>query len=154
MNYDITQRTMEPQCVLFMRARMEHGTLAEALAQVLPAVWGYAATRGIQLAGAPFCRYLSWGPGMFTIEAGLPVARGSVGEAAQEIEVGELPGGIAAATVHEGSYDGLADAHAALEVYLHDNGLRSSSPPYEVYLTDPGEVPEPSDWRTLVVWPL
>ena len=56
-------------------------------------------------------------------------------------------------TVHTGSYDGLGDAHAALEQFLGAEGAQASGPAREIYLTDPGEVPNPDDWKTQVIRP-
>lgn len=152
MRYDITQQSIEETTVLFKRARVEHAKIAEALGQILPNVFVHATSTGIALVGPPFCRYVQWGPGMVTIEAGLPVAAGSVGT--PEIEVAVWPASKAAVTVHTGPYDGLPDAHAALELYLHENGLIAGGPPREIYITDPGEVPDPAQWKTQIVWPL
>jgi AraC family transcriptional regulator len=97
-------------------------------------VFRYATERGIAMMGPPITRYTSWGPAMVTIQAGLPVAPGAEGEG--------------------GPYDGLADAHAAVERWIDDNGLEPAGGPWEVYLTDPGEVPSPAEWKTEIVWPL
>jgi len=34
------------------------------------------------------------------------------------------------------------------------NGVRAGGAPWESYVTDPGEHPDPADWRTEVYWPL
>lgn len=152
MSYDITQQSLPETTVLFQRARVEHAKIAEALGKILPAVFGHATANGVTMVGPPFCRYVQWGPALVSIEAGMPVAAGTAGT--KDIEVAVWPAGKAAVTIHTGPYDGLADAHAALELYLHDNGLTASAPPHEIYLTDPGEVPDPAQWKTQVVWPL
>ena len=126
--------------------------IAKALGEMLPAVFGYATAHAIAMAGPPFARYVQWGPGMVTIEAGLPVAEGAEGEG--DIEVGVWEAGPAAVTMHTGPYDALHEAHAALETYLHEQGLQAGGAPREIYVTDPGEVPNPADWKTLVVWPI
>jgi len=51
-----------------------------------------------------------------------------------------LPATDAAVTLHTGSYDGLGDAHAAVEQFLDAKGLKADAPLREVYLTDPVEV--------------
>jgi hypothetical protein len=33
-----------------------------------------------------------------------------------------------------------------------DQGQRPGGPPWEVYVTDPGDYPDPKDWRTEVYW--
>ena len=65
-----------------------------------------------------------------------------------------LPACEAAVTIHTGSYDGLGDAHAAMEHFLDEQRLTKAGPAREVYLTDPGEVPDPAQWKTQLIWPV
>ena len=67
-------------------------------------VFLHAQQNGIALAGQPLTRYLEWGPGLWTIEAGMPVAA-NVGENASQTDVraDTLPGGFVATTTHAGS---------------------------------------------------
>ncbi|MEM7157296.1 MAG: AraC family transcriptional regulator [Myxococcota bacterium] len=152
MNYDITQQDFPEITFLYKAARCEHAQVSAHLAQILPAIFQYAMKEGIEMVGPPTTVYVKHGPGMVTFHAGMPVKAGSVG--ADDIEVCVHPAGPAAVTIHSGAYDGLGDAHAAVEQYLHEHGLESSAPPREVYLTDPGEVPNPEDWKTQVIWPV
>ena len=46
------------------------------------------------------------------------------------------------------------DTNAAIERWIDENNLRPNGPPWEWYVTDPGEHPNPADWRTEVYWPL
>lgn len=151
MSYDITQKQLEEQTVLYIEAKCEQSEIAQALGNCLPAVYGYAAKSGITMMGPPYARYPSWGPGLITIQGGMPVAPGSKGEG--DIKLGKLPAGKAAVTIHTGPYDGLGDAHHAVQKWLDDNGFKHGAP-WEVYLTDPGEVPNPEEWKTEVVWPI
>lgn len=152
MHYDITTQTLEPTTLLYKSARCEHSAIAPTLAQILPAIFQHATVQGIPMVGPPITLYVQWGPGMVTLHAGMPVAPGSQGSG--DIEVAVLPGGPAAVTIHTGPYDGLGDAHAAVEQYLHQIGRKASGPLREVYLTDPGEVPNPEEWKTQIIWPL
>ena len=152
MNYDISQQPVEAMTLIAGTARCEHAKIAEVLARLLPASFQYVSKAGIAMVGPPTSLYTDWGPGMVTLTAGIQVAPGSKGSG--EMQAVELPPGDAAVTVHTGPYDGLGDAHAAVEVYLHEQGLTRSGAIREVYLTDPGEVPNPADWKTQVVWPL
>ena len=95
--------------------------------------------------------YQEWGPGMVTLHAGLPVASATPSD---DIYVETLTACQAAVTIHSGSYDGLGEAHAAVEQYLAEHELDKAGPPREIYLTDPGEVPDPKDWKTQIIWPV
>ena len=152
MHYDITQQSIEETTLLYKSARCEHAKVAQTLGAILPAVFGHATAEGIAMVGPPVTLYVEWGPGMVTIHAGMPVAPGATGKG--DVEVAVLPAGDAAVAIHTGSYDGLGDAHAAIETYLHENGLQSGGPLREVYLTDPGEVPDPAEWKTQIIWPV
>ena len=59
-----------------------------------------------------------------------------------------------ATTVHMGPYDRLPDAHDALHVWLRENARDSAGPQWEVYWTDPGLEPDPSKWKTELMWPI
>ena len=152
MSYDITQKTLDRQPVLYRSMKCEPAAIAGALGECLPAVASHAAQNGIAMVGPPFTRYVSFGPGLVSLEAGIPVAAGAQGN--DEIQAGELPGGTVARTIHTGPYDGLGDAHAEVEKWIAAQGLEVGGAPWEVYLTDPGEVPDPAEWKTEVVWPL
>ncbi|MEM6791648.1 MAG: GyrI-like domain-containing protein [Myxococcota bacterium] len=94
---------------------------------------------------------VEWGPGVVAIQGGVPVTAGAD---PGELLLVEVLASEVATTIHTGPHDGLGDAHAALDVLLHENGLKSGRPTLEVYLTDPGEVPDPTEWKTLVQKPI
>jgi AraC family transcriptional regulator len=155
MAYSIEKKELSPQPVLVVRRRVKPTEIAATLAEVLQQVFLYAQRTGTALAGQPFTRYLDWGPGLLTIEAGMPVAavrRDISGEAG--ILGDELPGGPVAATTHAGPYDKLPEAHAAVQVWIEAQGLATAGAPWECYVTDPADYPDPKDWKTEVFWPL
>ena len=152
MSYEINKRQIVETPFLFIRRQAKSEEIAEALGAMFGSVFQFATAQAIPFAGAPTARYPCFGPGLITIEAGMPVAGADAGEG--EIEVGSLLGGDVATTIHPGAYDKLGDAHEAIQRWLVENGEEANGAPWEVYLTDPGEVPDPADWRTEVNWPL
>lgn len=156
MTYAIMKRELAPQPVLVVRRRIEPSELATTLAEVLGKIFAHAQQGGMALAGQPFTRYIEWGPGLWTIEAGLPVAAPSNDSARADSEVrpDTLPGGLAATTRHAGSYDGLFRAHAAVQQWIEAQGLVAAGAPWEVYVTDPADYPDTKDWKTDIFWPL
>ncbi len=153
MSYTITKKNLNAAPILYMRRRVRHADVASALGELLPRVYAFAMQKGIPFAGPPVCRYAEWSAGGVTLEAGMPVAT-TEAEGDGEVLVGALPAGPVAATVHTGPYDQLHNAHAAIEAWFERNALRSAGAPWEVYLTDPGEVPNPAEWQTEVICPL
>ncbi len=154
MAYSITKKEIAPQPVLVVRRRVKPSEIASTLAEVLGQVFMHAQSKGIALAGQPFTRYLEWGPGLLTIEAGLPVAGHSGARSSADVRAETLPGGFAASTTHSGPYDKLTEAHAAVQQWIEAEGLTAAGAPWEVYVTDPADYPDPKDWKTEIFWPL
>jgi len=152
MSYDVTKQSLPRQTILYVAAKCTLDELQATMARCLPAAFGHAMRNGMAMTGPPFTRYLSMGPGLISLHGGVQVAAGATGDG--EVQVGELEACEAAVTIHHGPYDGLPDAHAAVQSWIEASGLTPAGAPWEVYLTDPGEVPNPEDWKTQVVWPL
>jgi effector-binding domain-containing protein len=71
------------------------------------------------------------------------------------MEYCELPGGPVVFAVHGGPYDQLDDTHAMIQRWMQEQKLRvAAGGHWEWYVTDPGEHPDPKDWRTHIYYPL
>jgi AraC family transcriptional regulator len=148
----IERRELTPRPVLIMRCRTPRGELQAAIGNSLGGVFGHCQKVGLPLEGRPFVRYLSTGPGLWEIECGKPLAAPAPGDGA--IEAATLPGGAVLVAIHGGLYDQLSDTYVAMERWMDANGVRPGGAPWESYLTDPADHPDPADWRTEVYWPL
>ncbi len=149
--YDVRKEAVEKQSTLVIKAQVLPHELGDKLAEILPRVHAYIVEKGVEPVGRPFTRYNGFGDKL-DIEAGVAVSQPTEGKG--DIEAGELPGGDAAVTLHMGPYDELPQAHAALMSWSFANKRQRNGGPYEQYLTDPGEEPEPRKWQTRVVLPL
>ncbi len=165
VTYAIKRRELSPQPVLVIRRRVKLSEIGSTLAEVLPNIFKHAQQTGAAIAGQPFTRYIEWGPGLVTIEAGLPIVESgdnshdgtSAADAAaggSEIVTTCLPGGPVATVTHSGAYEKLSEAHAAIQQWIEAQGLVAAGPPWETYTTDPADYPDPQDWKTDVFWPL
>jgi len=153
MSYSIIRKELAPQPVLIVRRRVKRSDIAATIGEALPHIFVHAQQNGIALAGLPFTRYVEMGPGMITMEPGMRVS--SPNPSGQgEIIADTLPGGPAVTTVHSGPYDKLTDAYAAIEQWMEVEGLVPAGAPWECYLNDPSEYPDPKDWKTEVFWPV
>ncbi len=152
MTYSIAKEQIAPQHVLVIRRRIKRDEIAKALGEMFGQTSLYAQRSGAAMAGPPFARYLEWGPGLLTLEAGLPVATAYPGEG--DVRPDVLPGGFAAFTTHMGPYDQLVAAHAAVQQWVEAEGLTAQGAPWESYITDPADYPDPKDWKTEIFWPL
>lgn len=152
MLVSISRQERPAQPILFIQRRVSRGELQPMLAECFGTLFGHAMKAGLAVAGAPLARYLHTGPGLWTVEAVMPLA--APAEAVGEMRPGSLPGGALAVAVHSGPYETLPDTHAAVERWIEAQGLQAVGPPWESFVTDPGEHPDPKDWRTEVCWPL
>jgi len=148
----IERRDLTPAHVLIVRARCGRHELSQTMGECFGKAFPYAMQSGVPLAGRPFTRYLSTGPGLFTIESGCVLAAATPGQG--EIEAALLPGGPAVVAMHGGPYDTLSQTYAEMERWMEKNGMHPGGAPWESYITDPADHPDPADWRTEVYWPL
>jgi len=158
MEYKIRRQELTDQPVLVVRRRVRRADIAAAIGATLPKVFHHAQQRGLTIAGYPITRYLETSVGLVTLETGMRVAEHSgAWDAAHgqgEVLAETLPGGHVASTIHFGPYDNLHDAYAAVEEWIAANGFRQRGAPWEAYLNDPADHPNPQDWKTEVYWPL
>ena len=154
MPYSIEKKELAPQPVLVARRRVPRSEIANAIGGALGEIFHYAQQHGLALAGHPITRYLDAGPGLLTIEPGMRLAGPAPAGGAGAVVADTLPGGPAATTIHHGPYDTLADAYAALQSWMEANGHSPGGAPWESYITDPAEHPDPKDWKTEICWPL
>ncbi len=153
MTYSVTKKELAPQPVLIVRRRVKRSEIAATIGEALPHIFVYAQQNGIALAGLPFTRYVEMGPGLVTMEPGMRVT-GQLPSGDGQIIADTLPGGPAATTIHAGPYDKLSDAYAAIEQWMDAEGLVAAGAPWESYLNDPSDYPDPKDWKTEIFWPL
>lgn len=155
MNYSITKTRLEPQPALAIRRSIKRSEIAPTIAEVLHKIFLAAQKGGVALMGPPFMRCLNAGPGLMTIEPGMRVSGMATNiDLGGEVVWETLPGGEAATTVHMGKYEDLPEAYVAIEQWMKAEGLKMGGAPWEIYVTDPGDYPDPKDWKTEIFWPL
>ncbi|RNC81221.1 MAG: helix-turn-helix domain-containing protein [Phycisphaera sp.] len=152
MNYDIEFRSISETTFLYKSTRCGQSDIAQALGEIIPAVFQHALKHGIEMLSPPTTLYTNWSPGLVSLKSGLCVPAGTAPTG--DIYVETLPATDAAITIHVGPYETLTNAYGALEKHIAENGRECNGAPREVYLTDPAEIPEPEQWQTQVIWPI
>ena len=135
------------------------GRVADRIGELI----GWLGARGVSPAGAPFLRY--WVIDMerrLDVEAGVPI--GEPLDADGDITIGTVPAGRYATVTHHGHPDELVGATAALLAWADEQGLTwdAHDDPegtawggrLEVFLTNPMEQPDMSQWDTDLVFKL
>lgn len=149
MNYEIEQGTLKPRPTVVMREKVTVADMPAFFGRTYGLVAGAIHRAGGQIAGAPFARYRMIADGEFEVEAGFPVV--APVKVDGQAEASSLPGGPVVATWHVGPYSAMEPAYEALDTWLEQQGATATSPPWEVYYSEPTD--DPSTWRTEIVQP-
>ncbi|HEX6140885.1 MAG TPA: GyrI-like domain-containing protein [Candidatus Limnocylindria bacterium] len=149
---DVAIRSLPAQPTACIRIHTTPDHIAKAFNAALPKVAARVAQVGGVIAGPPYSRYYAYGPDGIDMEVGVPVAAPISLDG--EVEPAELPAVEAAVAIHEGSYDHLGATYDLVERWIADHGHEGTEGMWELYLTDPRAQPDPSTWRTQIVWPL
>lgn len=145
-------RLEREQPLLFIRRRIARSALQQTMGECFGTLYGHGQAAALAIAGYPIARYVATGPGLWTVDFAMPLS--TPAPAVGEMQAGTLPAGPVAFAVHQGPYEQLPDTNAAVERWIEENGFVVGGAPWEWYVTSPGEVPDPANWRTEVYWPL
>ncbi len=152
MSLNFATREIDSQPIVGIRAT----TTMEEIKQVIGALFGevmaYLTGNGLAPAGMPFTIYHDMDAERLEMECGMPVA--SPVEGTERVRPGELPAGKVATVTHMGPYEQLGQTWSALMQWMEEESLQAAGAPWEVYVTDPGEEPDPSKWRTDIFFPI
>ena len=146
--------TIEGQPVASVRLEIDASKVSETLAATFGEIVSVIMEQGVEMTGPPFSRYhrIDTENNRIDIEAGFPVK--SAIRPSGRVKPGELPGGRVATTWHVGSYHQLQQSYDRLGKWLAEQKLTARGGFWEVYWTDPGLEPDPSTWRTQLLWPV
>jgi effector-binding domain-containing protein len=142
-----------------IRTKAAISELSSVIPQLHDEVHRWLDAQGLAPSGAPFIRYhvINMAENL-DIELGWPVARTLTGN--ERVKAGILPAGRYGTVLYTGDYSGLMEANRVLVDWAkaegivwdrwddeHGDAFRSR---YEVYITDPGNEPDPAKWETEV----
>lgn len=149
--HEIHSETRQDQPTAVLAATMSVAEIGPWLGRVYSSVAKVLAEQGAFPAGPPFARYHRLGDEEFEVEAGFP-SSAPISDSG-EVRGSTLPGGQVAVTTHVGLYDDMESTYEAVYTWIGDQGGEPSGDPWEVYLTDARETPDPAGWRTEIVAP-
>jgi len=116
-------------------------------------IMGYIMENGYEMAGAPMSHWLSWDTTAYSVfEVNAQVSGEVVGN--DRIQVVTIPAGNALKFNHYGAYEDMGPAHMSINEYFAATGKDAIGGPWEVYMTDPGEEPDTTQWLTEIWYPI
>ena len=154
MEYQVRVRELVAQPVVSVRG---HSSIAEMPAffkSVYAEIFALLGELGIRGAGIPFSIYHDpeFREDDIDMEVVVPVSEPA--EDRGRVRAGVLDGGAAATTLHLGTYEEIGAAYRALADWILSHGHEMAAPPRECYLVSPNETPNPSEYRTEILWPI
>jgi len=119
------------------------------------AVMQFISSKGIVPKGMPLTVYNSMNDENVIMSNGVPVNESYPLPEGSDISLGYIPKIKALKTTLMGNYTYLTKAWEATMTHLAENGLiKSEVYPFEVYTNNPGDFPNPADWRTEIYIPI
>lgn len=134
MRYEVVVETVSPRPIAAVRERVRPGQVGAVWRPALDQVWAFLRSHDGLWAGGHnvFVYRHPVGPGEpMDVAFGVEVTRAFDGEGA--IISTETPGGVAASTLHVGPYEGLADAHQAIDAWRAAHGRTFGPASWETY---------------------
>ncbi|ELR69451.1 hypothetical protein C900_04983 [Fulvivirga imtechensis AK7] len=127
--------------------------ISSTMADLYGRLMQYSEESGAEITGAPIAVYKSLGEEDIEVVCGLPVSSGTT-IMHQDIKVDSTLGGEAVKAVHKGSYEKLPATYDKMNIFIDKNRRQAIGQPYELYITDPEEVTDTTQWITEVYFPI
>jgi effector-binding domain-containing protein len=154
MPYDVQVKEVAAQQVAIVRRRTSMAAISKDIAEAFTELGEAVAGAGVQMTGPPFMvmHDVIDEETDGDVELAFPVA--TPFEATGDVRCEELPAATVAWAIHRGPYDQVGTAYHTITGWVQEHGHEIAGPPREIYLTDPGETPDPADYLTEVQFPI
>ncbi|WP_172299976.1 GyrI-like domain-containing protein [Pseudoruegeria sp. HB172150] len=141
---DIRRETLPAQPYYYVDCETDFDgtTITAAMGDAFRKVFDHLAGKGIAPGSTPITVYLEMSREKLRFRSGVIVAPGDADQPEGEIETGTLPAGDAMVATHVGPYATLNQTHKTLQNHMQTEGIEAAMPVWEIYVDDPGSVPE------------
>jgi effector-binding domain-containing protein len=142
---------------MYTTAVSTQSELGNKMAPMMGKVSGFMERNKIAMAGMPFTIYNEWDTtnGSVIFSTAIPT-RDRIIVTEGDVLCGYMEPTAAVKTVLMGNYTNLAEAYTKAQAYVAENNLiiDPAKQMFEVYNTDPEQVPNPAEWRTEIYIPV
>ena len=140
---DVTRKTLPERHYLYVAQECPYGPeIATAMGAAFGEAFGFVGQKGVTPLAHPMAVYWGMDPKILRFHGGFLVSPEDAAKAEGNVKSGILPAGEVMMAVHVGSYGKMNETHEALWSHIKAEGLTGDMPVWEVYIDDPGEVPE------------
>ena len=146
----VEAKVFEPMQVIGKVATIEITQMGKVLGDVFAELY----QGGLRPAGPVMTFYHdeSFEPQHATIEVCVQIEDTEVARANDKVKT--LQPGMCAICTHVGPYDQLGGAYAAILKWMEENGYKTASAPFDIYMNDPQVVKNPEELITKVCFPI
>jgi effector-binding domain-containing protein len=143
---------------LYKTTNAKSSNISQVMGQQYGSISMFMGKNNITMNGMPFTIYhdMNFENGSVIMSNGMPVKEKVVVTGDTDILSGYMPKQKVLKVTLKGNYNNLPKAWETAMTYITDNNLEQSTDnkPFEIYTTDPGNLPNPSDWVTEIYIPL
>lgn len=131
--------------------------ISQSLSEIYSKIFDYITTNDIRALEQPFVQYLSF-PQKPVDNDWVILRAGAFLEVMVEDSFTNgmsfyqtLPQ-LTAQAAHFGDYRTIFDTHQKIKDFCQENNYSTIGRPYEIYITDPSQTPNPDEWQTRVIY--
>lgn len=141
---DIRNVALPEQHYLYVEREAPMGPeIGAAMGSGFGEVFGFVAQAGIAPQNMPMTLYTAMPDGQtVAFRAGVFVTPEDAAKASGAVKAGVIPACNVVTTTHVGPYANMNQSHGALWNYCDEQGFEKAMPVWEIYVDDPGQVPE------------
>ena len=143
---------------MYMTTAANQNEIGAKMGSMLGQVMGYMESNAIKSSGMPFTIYNQIDDLNNTVifSTAIPVAERVITPSGSPVVCGYMEPVTALKTTLKGNYENLPTAYDKAMGYIATNNLKMhpTAKMFEVYSTDPGEIPNPADWMTEIYIPV
>ncbi|HKQ98124.1 MAG TPA: SRPBCC family protein [Candidatus Polarisedimenticolia bacterium] len=153
----VEQIEAAPQTVAFVNAACakDDKAIAETIGASYAKVGQFMAKNGLKQAAAVQTINHKYDDSGYQFDAAIPVDHAPEKEipADSPVQVKQTYAGKALKVVHKGSYHNMESTYRQMIAYMAAHGYEGAASPWDEYVSDPGNTPEP-ELLTNIVWPI
>lgn len=140
---DFERVSLNQQHYLYVDRECPYGPeIATAMESAFGELFGFIGQTGITPLAPPMAVYMEMDPSILRFRGAVIVTAGDAARAQGSVKSDTLPAGDAMRVVHVGGYDEMSKTHQALWGHMETTGITGAMPVWEIYIDDPGDVPQ------------
>jgi effector-binding domain-containing protein len=140
---------------LYKTTNANSQNISMKMGQNFGAIMQFMGKNGLKQSGMPLTVYNNMSETNLIMSNGIPVKERIDIPEDSDVSIDFIPKMKVLKTTLTGNYTNLPKAWEATMKHLTENGLEQSDyKPFEIYTTDPGNYPNPADWKTEIYIPL